>query len=254
MHRSNLFSVFFIAILVGGFSTSSCSQKSQGQSGGTQIRGDEAREQNKDGRYVVVDGERVFVPAFYLDSSNPLRTPEKVAGDILRGRKVIQAGKATSTFASSRKGTEMTADMIEFEPGEPQTRPEQVAYITERVRIFDGLIRDSKLPVNDTVAGAGTGLLIALRILGRSDALAEAKRRQQLFQEQIFTDEAYQGRTDAEKQSTYEWIAFFAVEGLNETKKAKSARTSAERDAAQKKSRDYAELINSFVTTGQLNP
>jgi hypothetical protein len=249
MHRSRLLSGFAVAFLIGGLSVAGCSQKTRSQDSTTGIQ-----DADKNGQYVVVDGERVFVPGFYLDSHSPLRAPDKVARDILRGRKIIKSGKATTTFVTSRKGTEMTVDMIEFEPGEPQTRPEQITYILERVKVFNGMLRESDMPVNDTVSGAGTGLLIALKILGRNDALAEAKRRQQTFQERIFIDEAYQGRTDAEKQSTYEWVAFFAVEALNELKKSKAARTAAEREAAQKKSRDYAELVNSFISTGQLTP
>lgn len=240
MLRSKLFAFLAIAIVIGGASLSTYSQKTP--------------DTNKGGRYVVVDGERVFVPEFYLDDTNPLRFPEKVAGDILRGRKVIKAGKANRTFTTSRKGTEMAVDMIEFEPGEPQTRPEQIVYILERVKIFNEMIRESGQPANDSVAGAGTALLIALRVLGKSDALAEAQRRQEVIQRQIFLDEAYQGRTDAEKQSTYEWIGFFAIEALNEVKRSKSARTEAARVAAQKKSRYYAENLLSFINTGKVLP
>lgn len=254
MSRSRLFSGFAVAVLIGGLTVAGCSQKTRSQDNNTRVQGNGGQDADKNGRYVVVDGERVFVPAFYLDSHSPLRAPDKVARDILRGRKIIKAGKATTTFATSRKGTEMTVDMIEFEPGEPQTRPEQISYILERVKVFNGILRESDMPVNDSVSGAGTGLLIALKILGRNDALAEAKRRQQTFQERIFIDEAYQGRTDAEKQSTYEWVAFFAVEALNELKKSKAGRTAAEREAAQKKSKEYAELVNNFISTGQLTP
>ncbi len=250
MGRSKTLSVLLFAILIGSFSSNACSQ----------IKGDSVRitnsqaetDRDKNGKWVTVDGERVFVPQFYLEAGNPLRSPEKVARDILRGRKVIRDGKATSSFAPSVAGTEMAVDMIEFEPHEPQTRPAQIAYVQERVKVFNSLIRDSQLPVNDTVAGVSTASLIALKMLGDGNALAEAKRRQQQFQERIFTDEAYQGRADAEKQSTYEWVAFFAVEAMNELKRAKSARTPGERDAAQKKSRDYAEIVNAFALTGQL--
>ena len=250
MGRSNLFSVLLIAILIGSFSSSACSQI-KGDS--VQITNSQAgTDRDKNGKWVTVDGERVFVPQYYLSDDNPLRSPEKVARDIVRGRKVIRDGKATSAFVPSIAGTEMAVDMIEFEPHEPQTRPAQIAYVQERVKVFNALMRDSELPINDTVAGTSTASLIALKMLGDGNPLGEAKRRQQQLQERIFADEAYQGRADAEKQSTYEWIAFFAVEAMNELKRAKSARTAGEREAAQKKSRGYAEIINSFVLTGQL--
>src|SRR5688572_28090 len=201
MIRSKLQSALLLAVLISGLAVVGCSQKSRGADNNTGAHGNAGQKQNVDGQFVVVDGERVFVPAFYLDTTNPLRTPEKVARDILRGRKVIKEGKATTTFTSSRKGTDLVIDMIEFEPGEPQTRPEQISYVLERVKVFNDMLREGDLPVNDTVAGGGTALLIALKILGVNDALNEAKRRQQVMQERIFVDEAYQGRTDAEKQS-----------------------------------------------------
>lgn len=252
--RSKLFSVFVIAILIGGLSVVGCSQKSRGQGNNTRVQGNEVQEQDTKGQWVVVDGERVFVPEFYTGLEGPLRAPEKVARDILRGRKIIKAGQATTTFTTSRAGTELTVDTLEFGPGEPQTRPEQISYVLERVKVFNNLVRESGLPENDSVAGGGTALLIAFKILGRNDALAEAKRRQQSMQELILIDEAYQGRADAEKQSSYEWVAVFAVDGLNELKKARAARTTEEREAAEKKARYYAELINGLMTTGRPTP
>ncbi len=254
MLRSRRCCIYVTALLIVGLPIAGCSQSNRGQTRPTIVKnqGTDSGESTNGGQFVVVDGERVFVPAFYLDSINPLRAPEKVARDIVRGRKVIKAGQATSTFLTSRKGTEMTVDMIEFEPSEPQTRPEQISYLLERVKIFNGMIQGSDLRVNDTVSGSTTALLIALKILGRADALEESTRRQRIYAERILVDEAYQGRTDPEKQSTYEWMAFFAIEGLNEVKKSKSARTIAEREASRKKSRYYAELIDNFVNSGRL--
>lgn len=254
MIQPKFHSIVFIVVLISGFSVVGCSQKGRAQSGNSQVQANEDQGQDGKGQYVIVDGEKVFVPAFYIDDQSPLRAPEKVARDILRGRKIIQAGKATTSFTTSKRGTELTVDTIEFEPHEPQTRPEQLAYVRERVNVFNSMLRESGLPENDAVAGGGTALLIAFKILGKPDALAEAKSRQQVMQERILIDEAYQGRTDAEKQSSFEWVAFFAVEALNETKKAKSSLVTSEREAAEKKARYYAELINGLMTTGRPIP
>lgn len=202
------------------------------------------------GEYVTVDGQKVFVPAEYIDKRIPRRMPEKLARDILRGRRVITSGKATTTFNTSRTGTEIALSGMEFEEGEPQTLTEQIPYFRRRVDAFNRFLRESGMPVNDTVAGSGAAMLIALRVLGKQDALAESKRWQERYRQIILNSEAYQGRPDEERQANYEIEAFFSIEALNEMTKAKSANNAAERSAAQRKAREYADSVYQLLTRG----
>lgn len=236
--------------MVGCFSTSGCSQKSRGQSVDGQVRGDNVPERNGKGQYVVVDGERVFVPASYIDTSTPRRMPEKLARDILRGRRLIDSGKTTTTFKPSRTGTEIAISGMQFEEGEPQTLNEQIPYFKERVESFNRILRESEMPVNDTVSGSGAAMLIALRVLGKQDPLGESKGWQESFRQVILNSEAYQGRPDEERQANYEIEAFFSVEALNEMTKAKSAKNATDRAAAQRKAREYAESVYRLLTEG----
>jgi hypothetical protein len=202
------------------------------------------------GEYITVDGQRVFVPAEYIDKRTPRRMPEKLARDILRGRRLISSGKATTSFKPSRLGTEIAISGIQFEEGEPQTLSEQIPYFRERVEAFNRILRESEMPLNDTVAGSGAAMLIAMRVLGRTDALGESKRWQEKYRQTILNSEAYQGRPDEERQANYEIEAFFAVEALNEMKKAKAAKNPTEREAAQRKAREYAQSVYQLLTEG----
>ncbi len=209
-----------------------------------------AAAQPSDGEYVTVDGQRVFVPREYIDRRTPRRMPEKLARDILRGRRVISSGRATTTFRPSRAGTEIAVSGIEFEEGEPQTRGEQIPYFQERVDAFNRILRDSSMPVNDTVAGSGAAMLIALRVLGKPNPLAESKRWQERFKQTIIKSDAYQGRPDEERQANYEIEAFFAIEALNHLAKAKAAKNPNHREAARRKAREYAESVYQLLTQG----
>ena len=202
------------------------------------------------GEYVTVEGQKVFVPAEYIDRRTPRRMPVKLAKEILRGRSIIGSGRATTTFRPSRAGTEIALSGIEFEEGEPQTRNEQIPYFRERVETFNRLLRESGGTVNDTAAGSGAAMLIALKVLGKKDALSESKRWQEKFRRIILNSEAYQGRPDEERQANYEIEAFLSIESLSETARAKNARTPAERDAAQRKARSYAESVFQLLTRG----
>lgn len=202
------------------------------------------------GEYVTVEGQRVFVPAEYIDKRTPRRMPDKLARDILRGRRVIGSGRATTTFKTSRTGTEIALSGMEFEKGEPQTLSEQVPYLRQRVEAFNRFLSESGMPVNDTVAGSGAAMLIALRVLGKQDALAESKRWQERYRQLILNSEAYQGRADEERQANYEIEAFFSVEALNEMTKAKASKNAAERAAAQRKAREYADSVYRLLTEG----
>ena len=202
------------------------------------------------GEYVTVDGQKVFVPAEYIDKRTPRRMPEKLARDILRGRRVIDSGKASTTFSTSRDGTEIAVSGIEFEQGEPQTLQEQIPYLRERVETFNRFLRESDMPVNDTVSGSGAAMLIALRVLGKQDALGESKKWQEKYRQIILNSEAYQGRSNEERQANYEIEAFFSIEALNEVNKAKAAKNSTERETAQRKAREYAESVYRLLTEG----
>lgn len=214
------------------------------------IVGISAAAQAGKGEYVTVDGQKVFVPAEYIDKRTPRRMPEKLARDILRGRRVINSGKASTTFKTSRTGTEIALSGIQFDEGEPQTLREQIPYFRERVDSFNHILRESDMPVNDTVAGSGAAMLIALRILGKKDPLGESKKWQERYRQTILNSEAYQGRPDEERQANYEIEAFFSVEALNELKKAKAATQATERDAAQRKAREYADSVYRLLTEG----
>jgi hypothetical protein len=202
------------------------------------------------GEYVTVEGQRIFVPFEYIDKRTPRRMPEKLARDILRGRRVISTGKATTSFKSSRIGTEIALSGMQFDEGEPQTLREQIPYFRERVESFNRILRESDMPVNDTVAGSGAAMLIALKVLGKKDPLGESKRWQEKYQQIILNSEAYQGRPDEERQANYEIEAFFSVEALNELNRAKAARNPAEREAAKRKAREYAESVYRLLTVG----
>jgi hypothetical protein len=202
------------------------------------------------GEYVTVEGQRVFVPFEYIDKRTPRRMPEKLARDILRGRRVISTGRATTSFKSSRIGTEIALSGMQFDEGEPQTLREQIPYFRERVESFNRILRESDMPVNDTVAGSGAAMLIALKVLGKKDPLGESKRWQEKYQQIILNSEAYQGRPDEERQANYEIEAFFSVEALNELNRAKAARNPAEREAAKRKAREYAESVYRLLTVG----
>lgn len=235
-------SVFVIAILIGGLSVVACSQKSEGN--GT------ASVQGTNGQYVVVDGQKVFVPGHYIDVRSPRRTPEKLARDILRGRQLISSGRATTNFKPSRSGTEIALSSMQFEEGEPQTLNEQILYFLERVKAFNRFLRESGMPENDTVAGSGAAMLIALKVLEKQDPLGESKKWQERYRQNILTSEAYQGRADEERQANYEIEAFFSVEALNELTKAKAAKNPSERDSARKKAREYADSVLQILTEG----
>jgi hypothetical protein len=252
MLRSTALSIFIFAVMIGGLSVAGCSQnsKSPGHGDKVQAQSNSSPDGDANGQYVAVDGERVFVPSVYIDSRSRFMRPEKVARDILRGRKIIESGEAKTTFTTSPKGSEYAVSSIEFEPGEPQTLSEQIPYCRKRVEVFNKILRESGLPINDSVAGAGSAMLIAMKIMGRKDPLGESKRWQTKYQQHVLSSEAYQGRPDEEKQSVYEINAFFAVEGMNEMKKAKAARTAAEREKAQKKAKEYAEMLYVFLTKG----
>lgn len=202
------------------------------------------------GEYVTVDGQKVFVPAAFIDRRTPRRMPEKLARDILKGRRIISSGRSTTNFKPSRIGTEIALSGIQFDEGEPQTLREQIPYLKERVESFNRILRESDMPVNDSVAGSGAAMLIALKVLGKQDALGESKRWQERYRQTILNSEAYQGRPDEERQANYEIEAFFSVEALNEMQKAKAARDSATRDAAQRKAREYAESVYRLLTEG----
>jgi hypothetical protein len=202
------------------------------------------------GEYVTVEGQRIFVPFEYIDKRTPRRMPEKLARDILRGRRVISTGKATTFFKSSRIGTEIALSGMQFDEGEPQTLREQIPYFRERVESFNRILRESDMPVNDTVAGSGAAMLIALKVLGKKDPLGESKRWQEKYQQIILNSEAYQGRPDEERQANYEIEAFFSVEALNELNRAKAARNPAEREAAKRKAREYAQSVYRLLTVG----
>lgn len=255
MLRSTAHSIFILTVMIGALSVTGCSQigKSRGH-GEVQAQVDSGKDRDEKGQYVVVDGERVFVPSVYIDSRSRFMQPEKVARDILRGRKIIKSGEARTTFTTSPKGTEYAVSSIEFEPSEPQTLSEQIPYCRKRVEVFNNILRESGMPINDSVAGAGSAMLIAMKIMGRQDPLGESKRWQEKYQQHILSSEAYQGRPDEEKQSVYEITAFFAVEGMNEMKKAKTGRTAAEREKAQKKAKEYAEMLYDFLTKGWPGP
>lgn len=214
------------------------------------ICGLSAAAQHGRGEYVTVEGQRVFVPGEYIDKRTPRRMPEKLARDILRGRRVISSGKATTTFKTSRIGTEIALSGMQFEKGEPQTLREQIPYFRERVESFNRLLRETDMPVNDTVAGSGAAMLIALKVLGKKDPLDESKRWQEKYRQIILNSEAYQGRPDEERQANYEIEAFFSVEALNELQRAKAARNSTERETAQRKAREYAESVYRLLTVG----
>lgn len=202
------------------------------------------------GEYVTIDGQRVFVPAEYIDKRTPRRMPEKLARDILRGRRVISSGRPTTSFKPSSNGTEIALSGIEFEAGEPQIRSEQLPYFRQRIDAFNRMLRESSLPVNDTVAGSGAAMLIAMRVLGRPDPLNESKRWQERYRRTILSSEAYQGRPDEERQANYELEAFFAVEALNHLTKAKAAKNRADAEAARTKAREYAESVYRLLTEG----
>jgi hypothetical protein len=206
--------------------------------------------QNGKGEYVTVEGQRVFVPAEYIDKRTPRRMPEKLARDILRGRRVISSGRVTTSFKPSRVGTEIAISGIRFDEGEPQTLSEQIPYFRERVEAFNRILHESEMPLNDTVAGSGAAMLIAMRVLGKPDALGESKKWQEKYRQTILNSEAYQGRPDEERQANYEIEAFFAVEALNEVKKAKAAKNPTEREAAQRKAREYAQSVYQLLTEG----
>ncbi|NOT48439.1 MAG: hypothetical protein HOP17_11910 [Acidobacteria bacterium] len=229
MFRSARIPIFIFAFLLSGLS---------------------AAAQPGNGEYVTVEGQKVFVPSEYIDRRTPRRMPEKLARDILKGRRVISSGKTTTTFKTSRIGTEIALSGIQFDEGEPQTLKEQIPYFRERVESFNRILRESAMPVNDTVAGSGAAMLIALRVLGKKDPLGESKRWQERYRQIILTSEAYQGRSDEERQANYEIEAFFSVEAINEMQKAKTARNAAERETAQRKARENAESVYRLLTEG----
>lgn len=209
-----------------------------------------AAAQTGKGEYATVDGQKVFVPGEYIDKRTPRRMPEKLARDILKGRRLISSGNATTTFKTSRAGTEIALSGIQFDEGEPQTLREQIPYFRQRVESFNRILRESDMPVNDTVAGSGAAMLIAMRVLGKKDALGESKRWQEKYRQTILKSEAYQGRPDEERQANYEIEAFFSVEALNELKKAKAAKNPAERETAERKAREYAQSVYQLLTEG----
>ena len=163
---------------------------------------------------------------------------------------MISSGKASTTFKTSRTGTEIAVSGIQFEEGEPQTLDKQIPYFRERVDSFNKILRESEMPVHDSVAGSGAAMLIAMRVLGKKDPLGESKKWQERYRQTLLKSEAYQGRPDEERQANYEIEAFFSVEALNELKKAKTGTNPSEREAAQKKARDYAESVYRLLTEG----
>lgn len=246
MHRSKLFSVFVIVVMIGGLSIVGCSQKGRGQGTNTQVQGNAG--QDSKGQWVVVDGERVFVPEYLIDKRFPRRMPEKIAREILKGREIIRSGNASTDFKVSRLGTEIAVSDITFDPDEPQTPEEQFSFVHERVDAFNKLLRDGGMTPNDTVTGSGAAMLIALKVFGKVNAVAESKSWQERFELAILKDEAYQGRSEEEKQANYEIRAYLAIEALNYTKIAKGAKTAGDRDAAQKKARSFAESLYKLMT------
>lgn len=160
------------------------------------------------------------------------------------GAAKIQAGKATTRFTPSQRGTEYTVEMMTYPESNTQTLAQKIRAVQESMKHFNATVTDSGMTVNDYA----DGLLVAYALA--YEAYYDKKKNPQELKAMlaasraaILEDAFYQGTEDWKKQKVYESYGLTAVDAMNYRIQARNAKNARERTMYEEKAREYAAPI-----------